>query len=231
MHPGNRKKDDGQPPQRWRLRTTVWRVFTSRNAGERGRGARAYVQDNDGMSSEHHGDRRASDSGRHVTHQPSTSTAWMPAFVAIVLLLSLAAPVAAGPLEDGRDAYNRGDYATALRLLHPLADQGHAYAQFNLGLMYDYGWGVPQNYAEAVKWFRLAADQGNAGAQIKLGLMYQLGQGVPQDYIHAHMWLNLAAAQGYRFSAEERNSIANRMTPAQIAEAQKLAREWQSKRP
>ena len=94
---------------------------------------------------------QASDSGRHhVTHRPSTSTAWTrAAFAAIVLLLSLAAPVAAGPLEDATAAYDRGDYATALRLLRPLADQGDAIAQFNLGLMYDQGQGVPQNYAEA----------------------------------------------------------------------------------
>ena len=91
------------------LRTTVWRVITSRDAGVRGRTARAprRVQDNDDMGSEHHGDGQASDSGRHhVSHRPSTSTAWArAAFAAIVLLLSLAAPVAAGPFEDAAAAY------------------------------------------------------------------------------------------------------------------------------
>ena len=98
-------------------------------------------------------------------------------------------------------------------------------------VMYGNGHGVPQNYAEAVKWFRLAADQGDADTQYSLGLMYTKGEGVPQDYVRAHMWFNLSAAQGNQVAAGERDHFAKRMTPAQIAEAQKLAREWQPKRP
>ena len=71
---------------------------------------------------------------------------------------------AAGPFEDGVAAYKRGDYATALRLLRPLAAQGNAAAQYLLGLMYGRGDGVPQDDAEAVKWYRLAAEQGLAAA-------------------------------------------------------------------
>ncbi len=96
--------------------------------------------------------------------------------VALVLSLSLAAPVAAGPLEDGQAAYDRGDYTHAFRLWGPLADQGDAKAQSNLGYMYAKGQGVPQDSAEAVMWFRRAADQGDAEAQIQLGLMYENGQ-------------------------------------------------------
>ena len=107
------------------------------------------------------------------------------------------------------------------------AEQGLASAQFNLGLMYDEGRGVPQDDQEAVKWYRLAADQGDALAQNNLGLMYRNGRGVPQDYVRAHMWVNLAAAQGQDEDRREaREAIAEMMTPAQIAEAQKLAREW-----
>ena len=65
-----------------------------------------------------------------------------------------------------------GDYATALREWTPLAKQGNASAQFNLGLMYRKGQGVPQDYKTAVKWYRLAAEQGNASAQFNLGVMY-----------------------------------------------------------
>jgi TPR repeat protein len=148
------------------------------------------------------------------------------AFAAINVVLSLAAPVAAGPWEDAAAAYSRGDYATALRLLRPLANQGDASAQYNLGLMYAKGDGVPQNYAEALKWFGLAADQGDADAQYNLGTMYTNGRGVPQDYVLAHMWFNLSAAQGVQIAVTQRDRIATRMTPAQIAEAQKLAREW-----
>jgi TPR repeat protein len=103
-------------------------------------------------------------------------------FAALLLVLSFNAPLAAGPWEDGSAAADRGDYATALRLWHPLADQGHADAQSNLGVMYDNGHGVPQNYAEAMKWYRLAANQGSANAQFNLGVMYANGHGVPQNY-------------------------------------------------
>jgi hypothetical protein len=70
----------------------------------------------------------------------------------------LAGAALAGPLDDAQAAYNRGDYATALQLIRPLADQGDARAQSILGLMYESGRGVPQDYAEAVKWYRKAAD-------------------------------------------------------------------------
>ena len=91
--------------------------------------------------------------------------------------------------------------------------------------------GVPQNYAEALKWYRLAADQGDATRSTVSAVMYANGQGVPQDYVRAHMWFNLSAAQGHQRAARDRDDVAKLMTPAQIAEAQKLAREWQPKRP
>ena len=111
-------------------------------------------------------------------------------------LLAWSSIAYAGPAEDFADsvtAYERQDYATALRLLLPLADQGDASAQNNLGLMYDYGHGVPQDYVQAHKWGNLAASKlsGTDGAQ----------------------------------AVKNRDIVAAKMTPAQIAEAQKLARE------
>ena len=85
------------------------------------------------------------------------------------------------------------------------------------------------NRIEAAKWFRRAADQGHSLAQAYLGLSYATGLGVPQDNIHAYMWLSLAAARGDQDAISNRNRVARQMTPAQIAEAQKLAREWKSK--
>jgi uncharacterized protein len=85
---------------------------------------------------------------------------------------------------------------------------------------------VPQDYAEAAKWHRKAADQGNAHAQNHLGVMYVHGQGVPQNYVLAHMWANLATANGLQLASATRDLAAAKMTPAQIAEAQRLAREW-----
>ena len=107
------------------------------------------------------------------------------ALAAIILVLSLTTPVAAGPLDDADAAYSKGDHAAALRLLRPPANQGDAVAQYNLALMYSRGDGVPQSYAEAVKWFRLAADQGNINAQLNLGNKYAVGVGVPQSYAEA----------------------------------------------
>jgi TPR repeat protein len=85
---------------------------------------------------------------------------------------------------------------------------------------------VPQDYGEAAKWYRKAADQNYALAQSSLGPMYQLGRGVPHDEILALMWYHLAAAQGDDYAKEARDEL----TPDQIAEAQRLAREWKPTR-
>ena len=184
--------------------------------------------------------------------------------------LGLTAPAWAG-LDEAVAALKRGDYATAFREFRPLAEQGNANAQYNLGIMYDNGQGVSQDYAGAVKWFRKAAKQGVAEAQFelgfmydkglgvpqdyakalqwwrkaaergyakaqsKLGFMYRNGQGVPQDYVQAHKWYNLVASRlppgiDRDRAVKNRFIIAKRMTPAQISEAQKLARKWKPKK-
>ena len=113
------------------------------------------------------------------------------------------------------------------------AEQGHSDAQYNLGVTYYLGEGVPQDYEEALRWSRMAAEQGHADAQFGLGGMYYNGEGVPQDYVEAHKGTNLAAsrvtgedANKYR---KNRDIFAEKMTAAQIAEAQRLAREWKPK--
>ena len=98
----------------------------------------------------------------------------------IVFAVGLA-PAAWADFQAGVAAYQRGDYATALREFKPLAEQGDALAQFNLGVMYDNGEGVPQDYVEVLKWNRKAAERGNASAQFKLGVMYDNEEGVAQD--------------------------------------------------
>ena len=104
------------------------------------------------------------------------------------LCLLLATPAWAG-IQEGAEAYLRGDYATALREFRSLAEQGDA---------------------RSMSW---------------LGIMYREGRGVPQDYVQAHKWFNLAKTQRgsnrYFFDV-----VAEKMTPAQVAEAQKQAREW-----
>jgi len=86
--------------------------------------------------------------------------------------------------------------STDVKKLEQQANQGDVEAQFNLGLTYYNGEGVPQDYAQAMKWYRLAADQGVAEAQYNLGLMYYNGRGVPQDDAQAMKWYRLAAEQG-----------------------------------
>ena len=105
-------------------------------------------------------------------------------------------------------------------------EQGHAGAQVNLGTLYLRGEGAPQSSQMALFWFSRAAGQEDALAFAKLGLMYSQGRGVLQDFIQAHMWYNLSAAHGEGRSAEARDALGRQMTPAQIAEAQRLAREW-----
>jgi uncharacterized protein len=220
------------------------------------------------------------------------------AIAAIVLASAFAAPLAAGSFEDAVDAHARGDYAKALRLIRPLANDGDAAAQFNLGLMYltgqgvqqddaaaalwfrksaeqgyvlaqtnlgvlyrdgrgvaqgvteavmwfrkaaeqgdavaefllgnqyAFGKGVPQDYSEAMIWFLKAAEQDHPKAKLYLGVMYAEGRGVPQDYVRAHMWFSLAAVQGEQSALKTIEMAEKRMTPAQINEAQKLARDW-----
>jgi hypothetical protein len=109
------------------------------------------------------------------------------------------------------------------------AHKGNTSVQFYLGLMYDQD-PVRRDYRTAAKWYCKAAERGHVDAQARLGIMLEKGQGIPQDYIRAHLWFNLAAAksvgQEQRKFASSRNEIAARMTPEQIAEAQRLAREW-----
>ncbi len=85
--------------------------------------------------------------------------------IVVGLALMLAPPVLAD-FQAVVDAYERGDYDTAVKELRPLAEQGHPKAQYNLGVMYQLGLGVPQDDQEAAQWCRLAAEQGHAGAQV-----------------------------------------------------------------
>ena len=168
-------------------------------------------------------------------------------------------------------AYQKGDYALALRLAGPVADHGDSRAQSLLGLMYSNGQGVQRNEAEAIKWYRraadrgdadaqakigdmyfegrevaqdyseagrwyqFAADHGNAAAQYNLGILYAKGEGVPLDNVLAHMWFNLAAVNFTSRLSRDRaiaicDTIARKLSPAEIAKAQKMAREWQTAR-
>ena len=128
------------------------------------------------------------------------------------------------------------NYIEAAAWYRRAAEQGSAIAQFNLGIKFQDGEGIPQNYNEAVKWYRRAAEQGYTGAQNNLGLMYEYGDGVSRNLERAYMWFNLAASRTLATKDEERKrSVRNRdrvaalLTPAQLARAQAMAREWRPK--
>jgi len=123
------------------------------------------------------------------------------------------------------------DYAEAARWYGMAAEQGHAWAQYSLGRMYEDGQGVARDYAEAVKWYGKAARQGDARAQCDLGNMYSGGRGVARDGAYALMWFNIAWANGYKDAREAREELSRSLSPDQIAEAQKLSREWMEKHP
>jgi len=127
-----------------------------------------------------------------------------PLIAGIFALMLLVIPAQAQDFYTGLAAALRGDYATALQEWRPLAEQGDASAQFNLGWMYDKGEGVPQDDREAVRWYRRAAEQGDAKAQNNLGVMYNNGEGVAQDYREAVRWYRRAAEQG---NAKAQNNL------------------------
>ena len=130
-----------------------------------------------------------------------SSACWRPLRAALFASFSLAAlagVAVAETLSDGVNAYGRKDYATARRILQPLAERGSAIAQFYLGLSCERGKRVSESEAEAVNWFRKAAEQGLAASQAALGTRYFIGWGVPQSYAEAMNWSLKAAKQGNR---------------------------------
>ena len=149
--------------------------------------------------------------------------------IALVLSIACLSMAACDDFQEGRDAYLRGDYATALHEWRPLAEQGNTRAQYYLGVLYANGHGVPQDDGQARQWWEKAAAHGYEKAQYILGVLYGSGYGMPQDLVQAHKWFNLSAAKGDNVGAATRDALAILMTPAQIDEAEKLAREWMPK--
>ena len=127
-------------------------------------------------------------------------------FITLLLGLSIISSSSwSADFGKGIAAYNSGDFATALREFTPLAEQGDAFVQNILGVMYYNGEGVLQDYKTAVKWYTLAAEQGDASARFNLGSTYENGTGVLQDYKTAVKWYTLAAEQG---NAGAQNNLA-----------------------
>ena len=129
-------------------------------------------------------------------------------------------------VDDGYDAFNRGDYAAALALWLPLAKTGDGPAQNAVGDLYHEGHGVKQSDAEAARWYRKAAEQHVAEAQYSLATLYAQGHGVPHDAALAYMWFALATAGGFDLATGDRDRTAALLTTAQMAKAAKMGAQW-----
>lgn len=129
--------------------------------------------------------------------------------IAVVLGCSTPAAALAGPLEDAQAAYDRGDFAETIRILHGAAAQGDSDAQYLLGSMYCFGKGVTQDYAEGLRWLRLSAGHGNGEAEFALGTSYETGKGVAVDNAEALRWYRLAAGHGVKDAADAVARLTN----------------------
>ncbi len=151
----------------------------------------------------------------------------------IALLLLAAGAARSGELyeAEGLDAFVRGEYDLALAKFRPLAMQRNPDVQYAIGVMYKDGFGLPRRTPEAKRWLLRSASQGNAFAQSVLGEMYMKGEGVGRDYPMAHMWFDIAAGSGtygavHRRARQDRDTVAARLSPAEIARARRLAETW-----
>jgi TPR repeat protein len=155
------------------------------------------------------------------------SILWLGALLTVAALGSAAA---APTLRQGVAAMARQDYATAVAILSPLAQNGDPAAQAYLGYLYTLGRGVPQDYTQAAIWYRRAADQGHSGAQYELGLLYDKGLGVPVNVIQAEKWLILATAAAPKPAVDDharmRDAVRTKMTRGDLAQARMEALAW-----
>ena len=144
----------------------------------------------------------------------------------VMLLVSTVQPASASDFGSGLSAYNRGDYVTAFRDWHPLAEDGDPAAQAGLGFLFHKGLGVPQNDIEAASWFEKAAAKGQAEAQLLLGTLYFFGEGVQQSYVIAFAWCEIAQSNGQSDALECRDAALEHMTNAEIKQSFRLVTEW-----
>ena len=125
------------------------------------------------------------------------------------------------------------DFAEGVKWYRKAAEQGVALAQVSLGICYVKGEGVDRDFSQAAKWFRMAAEQGDPDGQFRLGICFESGAGTDQNSTQAYMWYNLAAASKNKETAANarRNQavLARRMSRDEIAEAQRMSREWKKR--
>lgn len=146
----------------------------------------------------------------------------------LLLALLAAIPVHAADYQKGVEASLQRDFATAYQHWEPLAQQGDASSQFQLGWLYIEGNGVPQNLEQGIDWYTRSAQQGYAFAQTALGRIYEKGRGVQQNLPMAFMWYSIAASTWDKTAAQDRDRIAAHMTRAQLSEGRQLLSNWKA---
>ena len=154
----------------------------------------------------------------------------MRRFVCFLIVSFFAAACFGADFATGLSAYQKGDYATAAKEWRPLAQEGSPEAQFNLGLLYIDGQGVPQDYGEALNWFKRSADQDYVKAQLNLGALYSSGKGIKRDYVQAYKWFNICAGKGDAKCIAKRDFVGKQLKASQLATAQRLSSEFTPKK-
>ncbi len=147
----------------------------------------------------------------------------------VVTIGAMSASPVLADFEDAVAAHERGQYAAALKEFLPLAEQGHAAAQYYLGLMYEQGDGVEQDHVESARWYTRAAQQGDGLSQMSLSFLYLEGEGVALDLVEALKWLYLAKDSQIRGADMGIDLTKQKMTPAQIESARQKAQAWRPK--
>ena len=142
----------------------------------------------------------------------------------VTFALSLVALPAIADFKAGMEAFEQGDFATALREWRPAAEQGLVEAQYNLALLYYHGKGVEVDLDEAHQWYLRAAEQNYVRAQYRVAELYEKGEGIRKDLIQAYFWFGVAGAEKYSNARKRRRKVAQGMTPEQIAYADMLLR-------
>lgn len=125
--------------------------------------------------------------------------------------------------DKGRTAYEAGDYRTEIQELKLLAEQGNLEAQYNLGMMCDFGEGILPDYSGSIKWYKMAATLGDSEIQYILGMKYEGCWKGLQNIIPTLMWFNIASANGNKYAASARNKLAEKMSISDLSEAQRRA--------
>ena len=148
---------------------------------------------------------------------------------AVLIFFMATAPVYANDFEEGLNAIHELNYEKALEKLMPLAESGHPAAQYNIGVMHEWGNGVPQDNSQALKWYKRSAERFHKDAQNNLGALYSKGEGTEQDFVEALKWFIISAQNGSEAGEKNISIVEKRMSYEQISQAQKLANDWMKK--